>query len=422
MQRRNFLRWSSLLGFAGLMPTQSLFAQDQLLFNEEMTASKNDREYWVALLDKIASPVLANMSKGELRKNMRLEFSPTWDGRVNAVGYMEAFGRLLAGIAPFLSLKDDGSAESEIRQRLLLQAQQSLAHAVDPASPDYLYWGDGRTAQPLVDAAYIAQALLTSPEVLWYPLSETTRSQFIHEFKTIRQIKPFKNNWVLFAAMIEAFLLSIGEEIDAPRLDNGIDQVIKWYAGDGWYSDGDKFHFDHYNGYVIHPMLVDILKVNVAKGRRDVKEYEIAYKRMQRYASFLERYISPEGTYLVVGRSSTYRVGAFQPLVKLALENNLPKEIEPAQVRCALTAVMKRMFIPSTFTKEGWLTIGLIGNQQQDLADYYSNTGSMYITSLVFLSLGLPADHIFWSGPFTEWTQRKAWSGKPFAKDYAVNY
>lgn len=422
MQRRNFLRWSSLLSTLGLLPNQAAALRSQLLFDHEALSPKSDRAYWVALLDKIATPVLENMSKGELRKNMQLEFSPTWDGRVNAVGYMEALGRLLAGIAPFLNLPDDDTNESKIRQRLRLQAQQSLAHAVNPTSPDYLYWGDGRTAQPLVDAAYIAQAFLLAPDALWKPLSETTRQQFIHEFTTIRHIKPFKNNWLLFAAMIETFLLSIGETIDAPRIDNGIDQLTKWYAGDGWYGDGEAFHFDHYNGYVIHPMLVDILRVNVAKGRREQKEFDIAYKRMQRYATFLERYISPEGTYLVVGRSSTYRVGAFQPLVKLALEHQLPKEIEPAQVRCALTAVMKRMFIPATFTKEGWLTLGLVGNQQQQLADYYSNTGSMYLTSLVFLALGLPAADPFWSGPFTEWTQRKAWSGKPFAKDYAVNY
>jgi hypothetical protein len=422
MQRRSFLRWSSLLGFGGLLPAKDVLADQPGNKKLDALPKGNDRDYWVSLLDKIASPVLGNMSKGELRKNMKVEYSPTWDGRNSQVAYMEALGRLIAGIAPFLALPDDASIESKTRQRLRSQTLQSLAHAVDPTSADYLFWGDGKTAQPLVDAAHIAQALLYAPDALWKPLSEKTKQQFIHEFKTIRRIKPFKSNWLLFAAMIESFLLSIGEEIDAARIDNAIDQVTKWYVGDGWYSDGDKFHFDHYNGFVMHPMLVDVLRVNVTKGRREAKEYETAYKRMQRYGTFQERYISPEGTYLVVGRSSTYRVGAFQPLVKLALENKLPTTIEPAQVRCALTAVMKRLFIPSTFTKEGWLRLGLIGDQQSELADYYTNTGSLYVTSLVFLALGLPADHKFWSAPFTEWTQRKAWSGKPFAKDYAVDY
>ncbi|MFT4093932.1 MAG: DUF2264 domain-containing protein [Niabella sp.] len=419
MERRNFLKWSSLLGLAGALPFSNANAANN---PGDKPAPRSDRAYWVALLDKIATPVLANMSRGELRKNMPVEYSPTWDGRNKQVAYMEAFGRLIGGIAPFLALPVDESTEGKIRQRLLQQTLQSLAHSVDPQSPDYLFWGDGKTAQPLVDAAHIAQAFLYAPDVLWKPLSEKTKQQYIYEFKTIRRIKPFKSNWLLFAAMIESFLLSIDEEIDAARIDNAIDQVTKWYVGDGWYSDGDHFHFDHYNGYVMHPMLVEVLKVNVAKGRRDKKEYEVAYKRMQRYASFQERYISPEGTYLVVGRSSTYRVGAFQPLVKLALEDGLPEEMKPAQVRCALTAVMKRMFIVSTFTKSGWLTLGLLGNNQKKLADYYSNTGSMYVTALVFLALGLPESHEFWSAPYSEWTQLKAWSGKPFPKDYAVDY
>jgi len=422
MKRRNFLRSSYLLGLVGLLPASKVLAEDNIFSENENGKAKNDRAYWVALLDKISSPVLSSMSKGELRKNMKMEFSPTWDNRNKAVGYMEAIGRLIAGIAPFLALPDDETAESKIRQRLRLQTLQSLAHAVDPQSPDYLLWDDGKTSQPLVDAAFMAQAFLTAPETLWKPLEEKTKQQFIHEFKALRRIKPANNNWVLFVAIIESFLLHIGEEANLPRIDTAIDTITKWYVGDGWYSDGAKFHFDHYNGYVIHPMLVDVLRVNIAKGRRDKKEYDIAYKRMQRYASFQERFISPEGTFLIVGRSSTYRVGAFQPLTKLAFENALPVDIKPAQVRCALTAVMKNMFIPSTFTKEGWLTLGFVGDQQSNIADSYSNTGSLYITSYVFLPLGLPASHEFWSGPFTEWTQRKAWSGKAFTKDYAVDF
>jgi len=123
-----------------------------------------------------------------------------------------------------------------------------------------------------------------------------------------------------------------------------------------------------------------------------------------------------------VGRSPTYRMGAFQPLVKLALDNALPQEIVPVQVRCALTAVITRVFVPETFTKEGWLTIGLTSDKQKDPADYYSNTGGMYVASLVFIASGLPAAHEFLSGSFTEWTQLKAWGGKSFKKDYAVDY
>jgi len=419
MERRSFLKWASLLGLTGMVRAADVPVDASEIVT---TAALGDREYWVVLLDKIATPVLSNMSKGQLVKNMEMQVGPTWDNRDKRVGYMEAFGRLIAGLAPFISLPDDNTAESKIRKRLRDQTLKSLEHAVDPKSPDYLYWGTPQTRQPLVDAAYIAQALITAPDALWKPLSDTTKAQIIHEFETIRQIKPFDNNWVLFAAMIETFLLSIDVKVNAERIDSAIDRVTKWYVGDGWYSDGERFHFDHYNGYVIHPMLTEILRVNVAKGRRDKKEFDTAYKRMQRYSTFQERYISPEGTYPVVGRSSTYRAGAFWPLVKLARDGTLPDTIKPAQVRCALTAVLKNTFVPSTFTKGGWLQLGLVGDKQQNITDYYSNTGSMYLTSLVFLPLGLSAMHEFWTAPFEDWTQRKVWSGKQFPKDYAVDY
>lgn len=421
MKRKNFLKLSSALGLLGGLSVPKLSAAGNTNTGQPDKKGK-DRDSWVELLAKIAAPILSNMSRGELKKNVPMQYSPSWDNRNKNVAYMEAFGRLIAGIAPFLRLPADDTAEGTIRKKLLEQTQQSLVHAVDPSSPDYLYWGSPDSRQPLVDAAYIAQALLAAPEVLWKPLDRVTQQRIIDEFKKLRQIPPYKNNWVLFAAMTETFLLSIDVPVDTARIDTAIDTINQWYAGDGWYSDGEKFHFDHYNGYVIHPMLTQILQVNVAKGRKDRALYETAYQRMQRYAHFQERYISPEGYYPVFGRSSTYRAGAFWPLTKLALEGALPKEIVPAQVRCALTAVLKHLFIPSTFTKEGCLSLGLVGDKQADLADYYSNTGSMYLTSLVFYPLGLPASHAFWTAPFADWTQRKAWSGQPFAKDYAVNY
>lgn len=417
MKRRNFLKTASVASLAAGLSSNVVLGETN---DSKRAKPADDRAYWIQLLDKIAEPVLSNMSRGELQKNMRIEFSPLWDNRERKVAYMEAFGRLIAGLAPVVSLADDNTKESKVRQKWRTQIQQSMAHAVDPKSPDYLHWGDNKTRQPLVDAAYIAQALLTAPDALWTPLDKATKERVIYEFKKIRQIVPYNNNWVLFAATIESFLLFAGEEIDASRIDPAIDAINKWYVGDGWYKDGEKFHFDHYNGYVIHPMMTEVLRVNVARGRKDRGLYETAYKRMQRYAVQQERFISPEGTYPVVGRSSTYRAGAFQPLAKIALDDKLPPEIAPAQVRSALTAVLKRLFVDSTFTKEGWLTLGLVGAAQSAITDAYTNTGSLYITSLAFLPLGLPPSHKFWTDPFTEWTQLKAWGGKPFVRDHAI--
>jgi hypothetical protein len=168
-------------------------------------------------------------------------------------------------------------------------------------------------------------------------------------------------------------------------------------------------------------MLADILQVLVSKGKATQNEYELEIKRMQRYGVILERLVSPEGTFPVVGRSMTYRNAVFQPLAQLALQERLPDELAPAQVRCALTAVMKNIFgTPGTFDKQDWLQLGFCGHQPE-IADIYTSTGSLYLCTTGFLALGLPPAHPFWTAAPQEWTAQKVWKGKPVGKDHAMD-
>lgn len=397
-----------------------------VLFNnyadgQNLNKNSNDREYWVELAYKLSEPVLRNMSKDELVKNMAVEVSPTWDGRNSRVVYMEAFGRLMAGIAPWLALPDDNTDEGIIRKQLREYALKSYAHAVNPESNDFLLWE--KEGQVLVDAAFLAQSFLRAPKQLWEPLDDITKQRYVEKFKSLRWVDPPYSNWLLFSAMVETFLLSIDEDFDAYRIHSAIRKIEEWYVGDGWYSDGEHFAFDYYNSYVIQPMYTEILEVLVKKNKiAKSKQLELATKRMQRYSIILERMISPEGTFPLFGRSMTYRMAVFQPLSLLAWNNNLPEEISEGQVRNALTQVMKRMYsIEGNFNDEGFLQLGFAGHQP-GLADWYTNNGSLYMTSLVFLPLGLPAKHSFWKSTPEDWTAKKAWNGKPFPKDHAIKH
>lgn len=142
---------------------------------------------------------------------------------------------------------------------------------------------------------------------------------------------------------------------------------------------------------------------------------------MQRYGVILERLISPEGTFPAVGRSITYRTGAFQPLAWLAQENELPEELSNGQVRSALTALIGNMFLENqNYHKSGYLILGFNGHQPR-ISDVYTNNGSLYLASLIYLPLGLPADHPFWADEAEDWTSKKAWSQKSFPKDGAFH-
>lgn len=375
----------------------------------------SDRAYWVDMLYRIAQPVLSNMAEGKLQQNMTLELSPTWDGRDTRVAYLETFGRLMAGVAPWLNLPDDNSEEGKKRAQIRKWALKSYANGVDPESPDYLHWNIH--SQNLVDAAYLAESFLRCPS-LWQSLDATTQQRYVKEFKSLRTILTPYNNWLLFRTMVEAFLLNVGEEADGYALGVATRKISEWYLSDGFYSDGPEFSLDYYNSYVIHPMFIEVLEIMEPKGLYAPVKKELALRRMQRFNQLIERLISPEGTFPAIGRSATYRMGAFQSLAMSAWKYGLPEGMTNGQVRHALTTVMKNMFgVEGNFNKEGFLQLGFAGHQP-DLADYYTNNGSLYMTSLVFLPLGLPESHPFWSDPAEDWTSRKAWSGRPFRKDY----
>lgn len=382
--------------------------------------SNEDRAYWVDLLYKMAAPVLSNMAEGNLQKNMIVEVSPNWDGRNKGVTYMETFGRLMAGIAPWLSLPNDETDEGMKRKQLRDWALKSYRNAVDPESPDYLLWrGHG---QALVDAAYIAESFLRGYDALWVPLDDTTKSRYIEEFSQLRRVDPPYTNWLLFSSTIEGLLAKAGAQYDEYRVNSAIRKVEEWYTGDGWYADGPEFAFDYYSSYVFHPMYLETLqalKDSKAYTRIHYSNYyNRALRRAQKYSIVLERLISPEGTFPVFGRSIPYRMATMQPLALMAWYEKLPAGLTNGQVRSALTAVMHRMFDDKeNFNEGGFLTIGFAG-RQPNIADWYTNNGSLYMTSLSFLPLGLPATHPFWTDAQQPWTSQKAWSGQPFPKDH----
>jgi hypothetical protein len=220
--------------------------------------------------------------------------------------------------------------------------------------------------------------------------------------------------------MVEAALHMMGEPTVDERLDGCVRRMLGWYEGDGFYSDGEFFHFDYYNSFVIHPMLVDVLAVLQKKDRRFEPFYTKVLYRARRYAIIQERLIAPDGTFPSIGRSTTYRFGALQALAQIALMREIPRQATPAQVRCAMTAVIRKMIeAPGTFDSNGWLQIGFYGHQPS-LAEDYISTGSLYLCATALLPLGLPPADEFWSAPATLWTSQMIWSGEPLPPDHAM--
>jgi hypothetical protein len=192
------------------------------------------------------------------------------------------------------------------------------------------------------------------------------------------------------------------------------------YKGDGVYGDGPDFHWDYYNSFVIQPLLVEALDLIAPVSNQWSGYREKVISRAQRFAAVQERLVAPDGSYPPLGRSITYRCGAFHHLAMMALRGDLPKGVTPAQVRSALTAVIRRTLgAPNTFDDDGWLRVGLAG-LQPSLAERYISTGSLYLCTFAFLPLGLGPGDEFWAAPAADWTSRKVWNGVDLPADHTI--
>lgn len=377
-----------------------------------------DRKQFVTALKALAEPVLDAAAQGELHKKMAVE-EKTGANRAEYSRW-EALCRLLCGISPWLELEKIADPEEKaLQEKLRGQALLAIAHQVNPASPDYARFE--QLSQPfsqlLVDGAFLAQALLRAPRALAGELPKEAKENLVNAFLILRRIRPANNNWLLFSSQVEAGLKLLTGEYKAAPVTISINQMEDWYVGDGWYSDGPSFAFDYYNSLVIHPMLLD----HCAAFPELIPPEKAAEleKRAIRCGRTLERLVAPDGSYVVVGRSSAYRCGVFHLLAQLASTHRLPEELTPAGVREALGAVLQKTLGETSYREDGFLHIGVAG-AQPGLGEFYINTGSLYLCSTIFLPLGLSASDPFWKAPEERWTQQKIWSGMDYPADHSI--
>ncbi|MBQ8554587.1 MAG: DUF2264 domain-containing protein [Clostridia bacterium] len=375
------------------------------------------RQYWIDTMLRIADPVLRHLAAGTLKGSMPTAFHPD---RAEYM-HLEALGRTLCGMAPWLELEPVSGGEAALQEEYRILARRAIASATDPASPDYMNFTQGY-GQALVDAAFLAHGIVRAPRQLFGQLNDEAKGHVIRALKDTRRFTPYVSNWLFFSAMVEAALHVMGEkDADMTRVDYAVQMFESWYLGDGTYGDGPQFHWDYYNSFVIHPMYVDVLRTFKDTGRGYDRLLAECEKRAARYAAILERLIGPDGTYPIMGRSVTYRFGTFQLLSQAALQGFLPEELHPAQARCALDAVIRRvMESKDMFDAQGWLQPGVYGCQP-GLAEGYICVGSLYLCESVFLALGLPASDEFWRTPDRPWTAKRIWQGDDMPCDHAVD-
>ena len=351
------------------------------------------RESWLTELERMIAPLLAGASDGGWPGNFPFMCNHEKNVGRNPYAFLEAAARSLAGISPWLELQNLVGAEQVSQARYRQRAQELLAALVNPSSSVYGHFSQGD--QPLVEAAFLVQAVRRAPQVLWTQSDAKTKEHLVAALQATREIPPKNNNWLLFSALIEAFFCNLNLPYERQPIDRALQQFDRWYVGDGFYADGPHFKMDYYNSIVIHPMLLDILALTRPSGHWAEFEGRMM-ARAQRYAMTLLELIHPDGHLPRLGRSLTYRTGLVHLLSFMTLHQSLPKELNPSSVQERLTVVLCYLLkAPKTYDENGWLTLGHRG-LDESLAERYISRGSLYAASFIFLPLGLPPHHPFW--------------------------
>ena len=106
MNRRDFLAAAGTVGVAPLVG-------GGVAAGQTAGATQADRAYWVSVMTRLADPVLKNLANGTLKTRMPVEQAAGSDRR--GVSHLEALGRLLAGMAPWIELAPDDTPEGRLR-------------------------------------------------------------------------------------------------------------------------------------------------------------------------------------------------------------------------------------------------------------------------------------------------------------------
>src|SRR5215510_15472255 len=186
MNRRERLKYTG----AAFATTKTLGSQ---VVPQRASSPGDDRTLWVDILRKLADPVLENLANETLRARMPVEQAIGADRA--SVTHLEALGRLIAGIAPWIELPGDSTAEGQLRTHYAALARRAIDRAVDPSSPDYLNFT--RDQQPLVDAAFLGQGVIRARRTLRDSLEPQTLRNLVAALEATRAITPLFNNWLL---------------------------------------------------------------------------------------------------------------------------------------------------------------------------------------------------------------------------------
>ncbi|MCR5093887.1 MAG: DUF2264 domain-containing protein [Lachnospiraceae bacterium] len=251
-----------------------------------------------------------------------------------------------------------------------------------------------RPYQQTVETCALVIGLAMCEEVLWDSFSQQEKDAVAAFLSGYAHANTVPQNWRLFNMLDLAFLGRHGYDIDENIMLEHAQAILAWYAGQGWYRDGQCF--DYYSCWAFNfyaPLW------NRWYGYEHLPQIASAFEKnsnelMRTYAGIFDR----DGWVNMWGRSCIYRnaaTSAFDGNLFLrdsVLANN---ERRLGWVRRICSGALLQFLSRDDLLAGGVPSLGFYG-QFTPLVQGYSCAESPFWLGKAFLCLHLPADHLFW--------------------------
>jgi len=333
-----------------------------------------------AFLDTV-SPYIPFFSPG----CARIDLGPSGATFSHSAVCLEGFARILWGLIPYLA---GGNTFNDMDKILA-----GLSNGVNPDHHEF--WGlPGDYDQLLVEMAVFGYALCLIPDLIWKPLSQKAKKNFSSWLSLINKRRIPECNWIFFRILVNCGLEKVGAEgFDKQLLDESLEQVDKFYIGDGWYNDGypsQRRARDYYIPWALHyyGLIFALCCQDLYPGKARVYK-----ERASLFAEDFLYWFSGDGSPLPFGRSLTYRYAqaAFWGALTFAGVKGLPL----GQVKGLFLRNLRWWFSQPAYSETGLLTVGY-SYPNLCMAERYNSPNSPLWALKAYIPLAISKKHPFW--------------------------
>jgi hypothetical protein len=357
-----------------------------LTSNEGGHGWTGSRQDWISLADRLVTGALNTVRPATAVT--QVEAPPSAHG--HAADGLEGFARSFLMLSFRMAGTGGGAPHGTVDR-----VREIVSIGTTSPDPSLRWLQPSDYGHAVVEASSIALSFWLSKPWIWDCMDAESQTSVVKWLRCAASSKTSQNNWILFRAVIAAFLIDVGrgdEELEH-FLSTSLGQIEDWVTESGWYSDGPTNAFDYYNSWAFHfyPAIIAYL----------LKNDELINKYSLRLSSFLQSFIkffATDGSHIYFGRSLTYRFGVTTALSVGALLKCLPfpeleaREIASSNVRYFLDG---GAIEPNDTLARGWFsdTPSLVQNYSGPLASYWA--------AKAFVNLLIPQDAPYWAEPST---------------------